>query len=62
MIANIKVGDKVTVQFPDSALRVGGDVIGVITVPGKEISLTVQFSYGAHQQFPVSNVITHVSI
>jgi len=58
---NIKKGDLVTVQFTGSALRLGGEVLGVIQVQGKEPVLDVRFSYGAHEQFPVSSVINHVS-
>lgn len=58
----MKPGDRVTIQFPESALRLGGTILSVITVQGKEPAVDVVFSNGTHNQFPVSCVINHVSV
>lgn len=58
----IKNGDRVTVEFPNSAFRLGGTVLSVITVQGKESRFDVVFSGGNHNQFPISNIIHHVSV
>lgn len=60
---NIKIKDKVTVQYP-GGMRLGGVVLGIIQVQGKEPSYDVVFEqlYGTHGQFPLSQIIAHVSV
>lgn len=59
---NIKIKDKVTVQYP-GGMRLGGVVMSIITVQGKEPVYEVVFEqiYGTHGQFSLNQIIAHVS-
>ena len=54
---NIKIGDTVFARFPNSALGLGGVVLMIVQVQGKEPEYNVQFSTGATHTFPASQVI-----
>ena len=60
---NIKIKDKVTVQY-EGGMRLGGVVLGIIQVQGKEPSYDVVFEqlYGTHGQFTQSQIIGHVAV
>lgn len=60
---NIKKGDYVVVEYPNSCFRLGGHVIGVITPMGKDPEFVVGFVSGiGHSTFPLSSIINHRSV
>jgi len=62
---NIKIKDKVTVQYPGRrGWRVAGVVLSIIQVQGKEPTYEVVFEqlYGTHGQFQANQIIAHVSV
>jgi hypothetical protein len=60
---NIKIKDKVTVQYP-GGMRTGGVVLSIIQVQGKEPEYVVVFEqiYGTHGHFSPSQIIAHVPV